>query len=160
MSTKTPMVGPGMYQWNKGGWIGAQVGCTAWMLVGAVLASFQSARVALVWFACFVLANAASIWLWTRRDRLRAVRGVQLQILVCGVCGLLALVAFDVFGQGVQLEVNWTDGGPGLAKATGMTRQGYLFFLIFVPLLILFLDLIDRGSRARAGSAPLSESRR
>lgn len=160
MSTKTPMVGPGMYQWSAGGWFGSQVGCTAWMLAGATLASFQSARVALAWLACFSVANAVSTWLWTRRDRIRAVRALQLQLVVCGACGLLAFVAFDVCGQGVRLDVNWMDGRLGLADANGMTRQGYRFFLIFVPLAILYLELMNRGSRAQAGAAPLSESRR
>ena len=37
MSEKRPMPGPGQFQWNTGGWFGSQLGCTARLVVGAVV---------------------------------------------------------------------------------------------------------------------------
>ena len=44
MASRRPMPGPGCYQWNTVAWFGGQIGCTAWMLVGAAMLACGSPR--------------------------------------------------------------------------------------------------------------------
>lgn len=63
MEAKEPLLGPGCFQWNTGGWFGSQLGSTAWMLVGAVVLIPHAAEVAGVWLSCFAVANAIGSWM-------------------------------------------------------------------------------------------------
>ena len=52
-STKS-LVGPGRFQWNVGGWFGASLGGSAWMIVTAGFLLFHD-QPALAWFRPSVL---------------------------------------------------------------------------------------------------------
>ena len=80
---------------SLGAWLGPQVGCTCWMLTGMVEFGSGSPRVALVWAACFVVANGLGWWLWRlqKRGRLRYLRAVQWLVLICLLLGLIAILA-------------------------------------------------------------------
>ena len=103
METKEPLPGLGCFQWNRGGWFGSQLGGTAWMLVGAVVLVPHAPEVAGVWLAGVAVANAIGSWMWWRRDRLRPYPALRALLLVCGVDGLMALVALHVLRPGLRI---------------------------------------------------------
>jgi len=103
METNGPLPNPGRFQWNRGGWFGGQLGGTAWMFVGAVVLLPHAPELAGVWLACFAVANAIGSAMWRSRDRLRPYPALQALLLVCGVSGLIALVALHVRRPGLRI---------------------------------------------------------
>ena len=94
---KQAMAGPGNFQWNTGGWFGAQLGSTAWMLLAAAWMAPLAPAVAAVGLLCFVLPNALGTWLWRRRDRMAPHPAIQVLTLLISGSGLLLLLTFDWF---------------------------------------------------------------
>src|SRR5262245_26037416 len=103
METIGPVSDPTCLRWNRGGWFGDQLGGTAWMLVGAVVLLPSAPEVAGVWLACFAVANAIGSAMWRSRDRFRPYPALQALLLVCGVSGLIALVALHVCRPGLRI---------------------------------------------------------
>jgi hypothetical protein len=103
VETEESLQGPGCFQWNKGGWFGGQLGCTAWMLGGAIVLVPYASDVAGVWLTGFAVANAIGFWMWSRRDRLRPYPALQALLLVCGFSGLTALVALHSLRPGLHI---------------------------------------------------------
>jgi hypothetical protein len=155
MLAKAPMPGPGHFQWSTGGWFGSQLGGTAWMLVASIVLALQTPWIAAWWVLCFALANAAGVWLWLHRDRLRPYLAMQGLLAICGATGLLAVAALHLFGPaGVRLGVAWHDGRFILEGPPGTTlRSAYATLLLIVPGLMAFFALMERaGRRARSGA--------
>lgn len=82
-------------QWNLGGWWGAQVGSTAWILVAGILSLWVDVTTALIVIALFVLANVFGMAIWRRRDRLSACAGVQILLPIVGAVGLVAVYMLE-----------------------------------------------------------------
>ena len=59
-------------QWNLGGWLGAQLGSTVWILVAGILSLWVDVNTAIVVITLFVLANAIGSTIWRRREKLSA----------------------------------------------------------------------------------------
>jgi hypothetical protein len=148
MASRRPMPGPGCHQWNTVAWFGGQVGCTAWMLVGAAMLAREAREVAVVWAACFCAANAAGSRLWSRRRRLRPFPAIQIGFLVCGVSGVLALVTLHVRRPGLRVT---QPAGVQLSEEPWLIPA----FLVLVLLLMAqssFLEWGARKERARSKS--------
>ncbi|MFO0810484.1 MAG: hypothetical protein U0746_17805 [Gemmataceae bacterium] len=127
---------PGYFRWNAGGWFGGQLGGTAWLFVGAVVLVPSAIGVAVVWLACFTVANVVGAWLWFRRDRIRAYPAIQLLLVTCGVSGLVAWLALDALGSDA-------------ARVLASPRQGYLAMLI-VPAMMAWFAVMEHAARSRA----------
>ncbi len=82
-------------QWNIGGWIGAQVGSTIWILVAGMLSLWVDVNTALLVIALFILGNLAGVAIWRRRETLSAYAGIQILLPIVGVAGLAAIYALD-----------------------------------------------------------------
>jgi hypothetical protein len=149
MTAKEPIKGAGCFQWSTGGWFGSQVGSTCWMVVGGVSLAFYAPLIGVTFLACFAIANAIGTSLWLRRDRLRPYPAIQILLLVIAISGLVALVTFDVLRPAsVRLDLTSENGGD--------LRQGYLMFLVGVPLGMLWFHLMERSvaaanARSRGG---------
>ncbi len=91
-AAKQAIVGPGRFQWNPGGWWGASLGATAWMLVTAgFLVAHDQAGLSPVPIACFLLTNLVAGFLWVRRERLFPFQGLLILLSVLAVavpCGV------------------------------------------------------------------------
>jgi hypothetical protein len=148
MTIKEPMKGPGYFRWNTGGWFGSQVGSTCWMLVGGVPLAVYAPMIGATFLICFAVANTIGTSLWLRRDRLRPYPAIQILLMVIAISGLVALVTFDVLRPAnVRLGLDLENGAD--------LRQGYLFFLVGVPLGMVWFHLMERSvvaARARAQS--------
>jgi hypothetical protein len=85
MAVKKPMMGPGAYQWNMGGWLGGQIGGTAWMLPTALMCYLKDGAIGIALVCLFfcALCNAIGIWLWSRRDRIAPFPAQMVLMLVC-----------------------------------------------------------------------------
>ncbi|KAA3628962.1 MAG: hypothetical protein DWQ09_06240 [Proteobacteria bacterium] len=53
--------------WNAGGWFGAQIGATVWMLVAAVLTAIRDPSTGVVVLLLFVVPNVIGLMLWLSR---------------------------------------------------------------------------------------------
>ena len=133
--TIDPASRPSHFSWNAGGWFGSQVGCTAWLLTGAVFLAPLAPRNAACWLACFVIANGIGTWLWSSRGWIRPYLAIQLLLLVCGICGLVAFSSLDMTR-------------PDVVRTVGERRQGYLALLI-LPALMAWFAVLEHGSRSQ-----------
>jgi hypothetical protein len=137
------MIGPGYFHWNAGGWFGSQAGGTAWLLAGAVVLTPRSPAVAVIWLACFALANVVGIWLWHCRTRVRPHTAIQLLLFMCGISGLLAWLTRDILRPEVVRLLDWP-------------RHGYRMLLI-VPALMAWSAIMEYASRGRSRSPENAE---
>jgi hypothetical protein len=149
MAAKEPVVGPGQFQWNRGGWFGSQLGGTAWMLVGAAVLAPQAPWVAAWWAGCCALANAVGTCLWLWRDRVKPYPAIQALLATCGAAGLLAVVALHLFGPAdVRLGVAWHEGRFILEGPPGGTlRPAYAALLLGVPALMAYFAFVERAAK-------------
>ena len=74
-SNRTAMIGTRKFQWSFGGWFGSSIGGTCWLAGSAVALAWRGDHhlatiSALSWFTML----AASIWLWSQRDRVAPFR--------------------------------------------------------------------------------------
>ncbi|MEE8344581.1 MAG: hypothetical protein V3R35_04545 [Woeseiaceae bacterium] len=101
-------------QWNIGGWLGAQLGGTVWILVAGILSLRVDINTALVIIALFVLANVIGISIWRRRDRLSAYAGFQVLLPIIGIVGLAAVYMlerahiYETIQIGGTVSARWT----------------------------------------------------
>lgn len=140
MTTKQAMPGQGQFQWNRGGWFGSQVGCTAWMLVGSVVLMGKAPEVAAIWLGAFALVNALGCWLWWRRDRLRPYPAILGFLLAAGLAGASALGALHLLRPGLRVAY------PGGAELYDEPRLIAGLVVLVAALMGLFV-LQERSSR-------------
>lgn len=116
-------------QWNLGGWLGAQLGSTIWILVAGMVSLWSDVRTALVVIALFVLANLCGMVIWRRRQMLSAYAGVQILLPIVGVIGLAAVYALERSGIYESIQV----GGTVSARST----YG-IIILVVAALMLMF----------------------
>lgn len=156
MDPRRPMAGPGYFQWDKGGWFGSQLGGTAWMLVGSVVLARQAPEVAGVWLACFAVANAIGARMWWRRDRLRPYPALQALLLLCGIHGVVALVALHALRPGLRI-----DRPPGIHLGDEPELIACLVVLVItLTIHFHFLERRSREGRSRPGHSIMDQRRR
>jgi hypothetical protein len=78
-------------RWNIGGWLGAQLGGTVWILVAGILSLWADVNTAMIVIALFIGANVTGMAIWRRRDRLSAYAGVQILLPIVGVISMAAV---------------------------------------------------------------------
>jgi cation transporter-like permease len=95
-------------QWNLGGWLGAQLGSTAWILVAGVLSLGADINTSLIVIALFVIGNIAGMLVWRRRERLSAYAGIQILLPIVGIVGLAAVYVLENSGiyESIQIGSN------------------------------------------------------
>ena len=87
-----------MMRWNAGGWFGAQLGGSLWVLIAGILALRMNAAAGMLAIALFLAANAVGVLLWTRREQLSAHAGIQLLLAILGAAGIAAIYVLDRAG--------------------------------------------------------------
>ena len=93
MGTVRPRLGRGRFQWNTGGWFGAQLGSTAWLLVTAPTLFPERVEAGLVAVLCFLVPNVFGLLLYLGRSRLAPYPALQWLLLLTG----LATITFVVY---------------------------------------------------------------
>ncbi len=124
--------GTGRFQWNMGGWFGAQVGSTSWLFLGAILLLGQTPLLAGLWLGCFVLANLIGTIIWMNRSKVDPYRAIQVLFLVIFAFTTIAMVSADWLGFLRELDQRFEN-----------PRLLYLVLLMF-PALMTMLHLQNR----------------
>ncbi len=132
------MRGKGQFQWNTGGWFGAQLGGTCWLAIFAImLFAGGYPAVGLAVLTCFLIPNVLGFWLWRRRDRVQPHPAIQLLLATMAVTATLALVLFHV-----------TSADEVFAGGERFQPRMYLY-LLFYPAMMLMFYVVERGGRKR-----------
>lgn len=84
--------------WNAGGWFGAQIGGTCWIVICAALLIAHDLGLAKILFAMFMATNLVGSSMWFFRNRITAYRAMQILLIMTGVAGLAATFAIDRSG--------------------------------------------------------------
>ena len=116
-------------QWNLGGWLGAQVGSTIWILVAGILSFWFDVNTALLVIALFIIANLAGMVIWRRREALSAYTGIQILLPIVGVVGLAAVYTLDRSSIYESIQVGGT--------VSALSSYG-LIILVVAALMVLF----------------------
>ena len=101
-------------QWNIGGWLGAQLGGTAWILVAGILSLWVDVNTAMVVIGLFVLANVAAMLIWNRRDKMSAYKGIQILLPIVGAASLATVYMLERSNIYESIQI----GGTVSARST------------------------------------------
>ncbi|MEZ5066007.1 MAG: hypothetical protein R3B81_14835 [bacterium] len=126
-------------QWNAGGWFGAQLGCTCWMLVAGLLAARHHLSTGLLTLGLFALPNVVGLALWFGR-KLSVYASIQTLVLTAGLCGVAAVWVLDRGGVWSTIQ---TGGQVSTTSTYGMLAGTVVF------LLILFRQVAARNETRR-----------
>jgi len=104
-----PLVGPGHFQWNAGGWFGSSLGSSAWMIVASCfLALHDQPTLAMVPAVGFAIVLLASLLLWARRNRIYPFPAMMGLLGLLAVAISLALIVVSSNGSPAALAaMNW-----------------------------------------------------
>jgi len=91
--------------WNRGGWLGGQVGGSCWMLVAGLLSIPANSAAAIAVLGLFVLANFLGWLVWRRRESLSPYKGLQMLIPILGATGIAAVYVLDSVGIYESIQV-------------------------------------------------------
>ena len=116
-------------RWNIGGWLGAQLGGTIWILVAGILSLWADINTAIVVIALFIGANVIGMAIWRRRDRLSAYAGVQILLPIVGVISMAAVYVLARSNTYESIQV----GGTVSARST----YG-IIILVVAALMLMF----------------------
>jgi tryptophan-rich sensory protein len=131
MGFVNPKEGQSHFQWNAGGWFGAFLGSTTFMLVGGLMFACRSTAMATVWLVCYATAVTCGILLWTRRKSFRPFQTLQCLLLVVGMAATIAILS--AFFNGVDLS-----------EGLNATPTQVFLALLVVPGLMLGAQLLER----------------
>lgn len=116
-------------RWNLGGWPGAQLGSTIWILIAGILSLRTDVITALVVVGLFALANVVGMAIWRRRGKLSAYARVQILLPVVGFFGLAAVYTLERSNIYETIQV----GGTVSARST----YG-IIILVVAALMLMF----------------------
>lgn len=139
-----PKIGKGQFQWNAGGWLGAAVGGTAWMVVTAgFLVSNQEVVVAAVPFSCFLITSLFAYGLWMRRERLDPFLSLM---ALLGVLSITTPVAWLTTCKWASPET--------LAQMSWPSWYGWnVVVLLLAPGIMLWFYVAECRANARQGGS-------
>jgi hypothetical protein len=130
--------GPGRFQWNAGGWFGAQVGSTIWLLGAALTVLPTHVAAAVVAFLCFLLPNIIGLLLYLRRNRIAPYPALQGLILLVGIVSIILVLYLNHIGLVDQIDPRLGHGQWGF----------YLLPVLFGGLMVLF-HFLERSAVKR-----------
>lgn len=140
----------GAFRWSGGGWFGAQIGSTLWLVVlGVVLTVRDDSSPGTAIIALAVAVNGIGLLLWEHRDRVRPYPAIQALVAVVGAATVVAFLLLDEASA-------W-----GLAGTEG-SRPPYAALLVF-PALMGFFALQEhavRRTHRRDTDAPAADGGR
>jgi uncharacterized membrane protein len=119
-------------QWNLGGWLGAQLGSTVWILVAGILSLWTDVNTALAVIGLFVLVNLVGMAIWKRREKMSAYAGIQTLLPIVGVVGLAAVYVLENSAIYESIQV----GGTVSARST----YGIIILVVAALMLMFWLQ--------------------
>jgi hypothetical protein len=128
MVTINPRLGAGRFQWNPGGWFGAELGSTVWLLGAALVLAPEHIEAGAVALLCFLLPNALGLLLYRRRNRIAPYPALQWLILVIGIVSTIFVVYLNRSGLAQEVDPRLGYGQWGF----------YLLPVLFGGLMVMF----------------------
>lgn len=119
-------------QWNIGGWLGAQLGGTVWILIAGILSLRTDVTTAMIVISLFIVANVIGMVIWRSRDRLSAYAGVQILLPIIGAVGLAAVYVLERSNIYESIQV----GGTVSARST----YGIIILVVVALMLMFYLQ--------------------
>ena len=129
--------GPGRFQWSAGGWFGAQIGATLWLLLLGGLMLGQGRSSGGVVLALGLLMNGLGVYLWSARGTREPYPAIQLFL---GACSVVALAS-------VLLASASNPSTGGSSASTGGSSAPSLPTLLVYPALMGVFHLQETASR-------------
>jgi hypothetical protein len=142
-----PITGPGKFQWNAGGWFGATLGSSAWMLVtSSILIAHHQPWIASIAASGFLANLVVSLVLWNFRDR------------VSPFPALMTILGFMAFTLPLVWLIVQTYASPESKNAMNwpVSRWSTVFVLILVPALMFWFTYLERLAKLNHQSPPLN----
>ncbi|MFT5288923.1 MAG: hypothetical protein ACI8QS_003400 [Planctomycetota bacterium] len=129
-----PSTPPSRFHWNKGSWLGSQVGSTLWMgLLGLTLLAHDT----IAGISCLAIFLGLNVWgwsLWRRREQRTAFGAMRIFMIVCIPAFTLAVVVVNS-RSGAR---NWDKGS--------ILETGLPYWIAGVPAaMLLVLHFRERG---------------
>ncbi len=134
-NSKKPLVGPGHFQWNAGGWFGSSLGSSSWMVItSCFLVLHKQPLIALVPAITFAMTLLVSIFLWTRRDRIYPFTS---QLILLGFFAITIPVVW------IFVQVN---GSPEARAAMNWPVSTWTTFFVvsIVPIVMIWFFVLER----------------
>jgi hypothetical protein len=125
--------GKGYFQWSAGGWFGAQIGSSLWILLLGILYLAKSVTIGLCVIFCFLMNQLFCTLLWRRRAKTAPHRAIQLMLLFSGILALVSIILIDSSSGFADLE----------AVFPSIPLMWYAVLLIY-PLMMSFFYLLER----------------
>lgn len=127
--------------WNLGGWLGGQLGGSAWMLVAGLLTIPKDALAAVIVIALFAAVNIVGFFLWSRRESLSPYAGIQILLPILGAVGLIAVYVLENAGVYESIQ----SGG----RVSATNSYGILVIVV-AALMLMFWFRFGRSSTRRS----------
>lgn len=94
-TSSEPEASAGAFRWNQGGWFGALLGGTLWLLLMAGTIASEDPPAAGAILLSYAVSILYGIRLWKRRAELQPYPAIRKLIGVLGLCALVAVVVVD-----------------------------------------------------------------
>ena len=133
-----PVIGPGKFQWNAGGWFGSTLGSSAWMLVtSSVLIAHNQPLLATIAASGFFAILGASLMLWIHRDR------------VLPFPALMAILGFMAFTIPLVWLFVQTYASAESKNAMNwpVSQWSTVFVFIPVPAIMIWFAYLERSAK-------------
>ena len=127
-----PLVGPGHFQWNAGGWFGSSLGGSAWMIVtSCFLALHDQPTLAMVPAVGFAIVLFASLLLWARRNRIYPFPAIMGLLGLLVVAIPLVIVVVSSNGSPAALAaMNWPASTWPTVLVCAIAPASMIWFLV------------------------------
>ena len=116
--------------WNAGGWFGAQLGGTVWMLIAGILSAIHDFPTGILVVLLFAIPNVVGSVLWMTR-RLSCYASTQLLIGICGLCGLATVYTLENANAWMQIQTGGQVSAYSSYWIIGLVYGGLLLFFYF-----------------------------
>ena len=126
------------FEWNLGGWLGGQIGGSAWIMVAGLLTISRDTQTAMAVLGVCAAANILGYILWLLRQKLTAHAGMQLLLLIMGIASVAAVYLLD---RDRHFEAIQSGGAVSAAEM-------YLVILfVIIGLMLMFYIRFGRSGR-------------
>ncbi len=136
--TTIPVKGDGQFQWSTGGWYGAQIGATAWLVLLGIAQVYKGHVLSgAILTICGIIPNWIGYAIWKRRDRVQPYPAIQMLLGVVFAFTILAIVGHDQLLSPLTIDERFGTG-----------RQTYKVLALFPAMMLLFA-LMERSGKRR-----------
>ena len=141
MNNKTlPIKGLGQFQWSTGGWFGAQIGMTAWLVILGIAQIYKGYVLAgTMLTVCGIIPNWIGYAIWTRRDRIQPYAALQMILGIVFAFTIMAIISHDQLLSPLTIDDRFGTG-----------RQTYKLLAIFPAMMLMFAFMERIGKRKNA----------